>query len=258
MKSTKSITSASEILAFQFQTFWQSPDREGRRSPSSHLTAVSKLAAICGLCVVVLTLSLLTSNLSAQVPPQRSIRPIGPNLWVAEVPQAVIQVGGAVQSWGRQRKQNWCWAASVQMTLNMAGIRVTQEQVVERIYGSDIDKPGTPQDIINALTGWAPTINGTIALLNPRPLIDDAEMIDDLSLGWPLIVGLRNPDGSGHAEVITAITYSMLPNGAPAFQSVVLRDPWPYNSSRTEISWDEFVTRRSFVIRNRVSFPNGM
>jgi hypothetical protein len=144
------------------------------------------------------------------------------------------------------------------MTLKMAGIRVTQEQVVERIYGGDIDKGGTPEDIMNALTGWAPTISGKTAELHPQPLNNDAEMIDDLSLGWPLIVGLKNPDGSGHAEVITAITYNVRPDNTPIFRSAVLRDPWPYNPSREEISWSEFVDRRNFVIRNHITYPNGL
>ena len=225
----------------------------------TNLPAFSKFVAVGCLCATLAATLSINQRLSAsQAPPQRFIRQIAPNLFVAEVPQAAIIAGGAVETWGRQRKQNWCWAASVQMTLNMAGIRVSQEEVVQRIYGGDIDKGGTAQDIMNALSGWAPTVNGKAAELHPAPLTNDAEMLDDLSLGWPLIVGLKNPDGSGHAEVITAVTYTVRPNNTPIFRSIVLRDPWPFNQSREEISWSEFNSRRNFVIRNHVTFPNGL
>jgi hypothetical protein len=217
---------------------------------------MSRYAFFYCVCTGILLTASFSQHLAAQIPP-RSIQQIGPNLWVAGLPTPMVIRLSASESWGRQRRENWCWAASVQMALNVAGIRVTQEQVVERIYGGDIDRGGTPQQIMEAMTGWAPTISGTAALLNPLPLTNDSEMIDDLSLGWPLIVGLTNPDGSGHAEVITAVTYGIGPNGAPVFRSVILRDPWPYNASRVEMSWPEFSARRSFAIRNRVTYPSG-
>ena len=224
------------------------------KSPTAY-----NLASTLGLSAVILASSFCTSDVTAQAfPQQRFIHEVGPNLWIAGPPTSIVVSRGDPGARGRQQMENWCWAASVQMTLNMAGIRVDQKQVVERIYGGDIDRGGTPQQIMEALTGWAPTVNGKAALLNPQPLTNDADMIDDLSLGWPLIVGLRNPDGSGHAEVITAITYNLQPNGAPIFQSVTLRDPWPDNPSKVEMSWLEFVNRRNFVIRNRVSYPNGL
>jgi hypothetical protein len=56
-------------------------------------------------------------------------------------------------------------------------------------------------------------------------------MIRDLSFGNPLIAGLTNDDDSLHAVVVTAMTYRRGWDGAPAYEeeSVVSRDPWPYN-----------------------------
>ena len=210
-----------------------------------------------GLLLSGAAVSFPSTRLSAQVASQRFIERIGPNLWMAGLTTPTVEALSASETWGRQRRQNWCWAASVQMILNIAGIRVSQEDVVERIYGGDLDRGGTSQQILDALTGWAPTISGTTALLNPLPLTNDPDMIDDLSLGWPLVVGLRNSDGSGHAEVITAVKYGVQADGSPAFQSVVLRDPWPYNPSRVEMPWPEFANRRGFIIRNRVTYPSG-
>jgi hypothetical protein len=182
----------------------------------------------------------------------------GPDLWVAGLQRANVEVYAAPENMGRQRRQNWCWAASVQMMLNLAGLVVTQEQVVQRIYGGDLDSPANGPQIMAALSGWAFTRNGKPASLHPRPLASYREMVEDLSLGWPLIVGLQNADGSGHAVVITAVTYGMgPPGGDPDFRTVIIRDPWPFNPSRVEMSWSEFRSRGSFIIRNRVTYPAG-
>lgn len=183
---------------------------------------------------------------------------LGPDLWVAGLQRANVEVYAAPENIGRQRRQNWCWAASVQMVLNLAGLVVTQEQVVQRIYGGDLDSPATGPQIMAALSGWAFTRNGRPANLHPLPLTAFRELFDDLSLGWPLIVGLQNPDGSGHAVVITAVTYGMgPPGGDPDFRTVIIRDPWPFNPSRVEMPWSEFTSRVGFVIRNRVTYPQG-
>ena len=84
------------------------------------------------------------------------------------------------------------------------------------------------------------------------------EMIRDPSFGNPLIAGLTNDDDSLHAVVVTAITYRRGWDGAPAYESVVIRDPWPYNTSFQELAWEEFVGRATFLIRSHISFPQGV
>lgn len=204
---------------------------------------------------LLLALSLVPLSATAG---QDLIMQVAPNLWVAGLRTANVEVFAAPGNMGRQRRQNWCWAASVQMMLNLTGLVVTQEQVVERIYGGDLDSPANGEQIIAALSGWAFTRSGRPANLHPVQLTADQELIDDLRLGWPLIVGLQNPDGGGHAEVITAVTYGMGPGGEPDFRSVVLRDPWPFNPSRVEMPWSEFKSRSQFIIRNRVTYPAGL
>ena len=84
------------------------------------------------------------------------------------------------------------------------------------------------------------------------------EMIRDPSFGNPLIAGLTNDDDSLHAVVVTAITYRRGWDGAPAYESVVIRDPWPFNTSFQELAWEEFVGRATFLIRSHISFPQGV
>jgi len=225
-------------------------------SPMNFLRGILALAAlIVPLCA---SAQMVGSAPPQSQQPQLLIQQIAPDRWVAGLLTVNIDRLAAPGTLGRQRRENWCWAASVQMVLNLDGVAVTQEQVVQRIYGGDIDRGGTPLQIMNALSGWGFTFNGRPAILWPRQLTSYPDMIEDLSLGWPLIVGLKNPDGSGHAEVITAVTYSQGPNGVPIFQTVVLRDPWPFNPSRVEMPWSQFAARVTFIVRNRVTYPQGM
>jgi hypothetical protein len=173
---------------------------------------------------------------------------VGPNLFVAGVPSTQFAYFAAPESAGRQRQQNWCWAASVQMILNYHGLFVAQEQIVQRIYGGQIDAPAQPAQILAALSGWAPDTRGRFSAIYASPYtFSAAQIVQDLANRWPLIVGLQNPGGGGHAVVLTAVYYSVDQWNNPIFQSVVLRDPWPGSPSRQEMSWGEFQQRVMFL-----------
>jgi ABC-type bacteriocin/lantibiotic exporter with double-glycine peptidase domain len=173
---------------------------------------------------------------------------VGPNLFVAGVRTDQFAYFAAPESGGRQRQQNWCWAASVQMILNYHGLFVTQEQIVQRIYGGQIDASAQPPQILTALSGWAPDARGRFSAIYASPYtFSGSQIVQDLAKRWPLIVGLQNPGGGGHAVVLTAVYYSVDQWNNPIFQSVVLRDPWPGNPSRQEMSWAEFQQRVTFM-----------
>lgn len=173
---------------------------------------------------------------------------IGPNLFVAGVPSSQFEFFAAPAEGGRQRQSNWCWAASVQMVLNYHGLFVTQEQIVQRIYGAQVDLPAQPAAILAALSGWAPDARGRFSVIHATPYtFSGAQIVRDLAMRWPLIAGLRNPNGGGHAVVVTAVRYSVDRWNNPVFQSVVIRDPWPGNPSRQEMSWLEFQQRVTFM-----------
>ena len=70
---------------------------------------------------------------------------LGPNYFAAGVVSGEFEFFAAPQQQGRQRQQNWCWAATTQMVLNYHGLYVTQEQVVARIFGKLVDSPAQPQ-----------------------------------------------------------------------------------------------------------------
>jgi peptidase C39-like protein len=157
----------------------------------------------------------------------------------------------APESSGKQRMENWCWAACVQMVLNYHGLYVDQQQIVTRIYGSAVDRPASGQQIMAALTGWAPDSRGRRSQIYADNYnLDAATIINDLDKKWPLIVGLRGARGAatGHAYVMTAAYFSQQ-NGQPTIHRVVLRDPFPGYQSRIEIDADEFDQRLQFATR---------
>lgn len=145
-----------------------------------------------------------------------------------------------------QRNNNWCWAACTQMVLNYQGVNVTQEQIVERVFGVQVDRPGTAQNIVEGARGWY--VDGhTIGAKSDNSFIPQ-KLIDDLVNKYPLVVGLSMPGQNvGHAYVLTGISFqknveSIYP------QSVILRDPWPDNPSRLVLSWSEFKRRCHTIV----------
>jgi hypothetical protein len=177
----------------------------------------------------------------------QSIQQLGPNYFTAGVPSMEFYT---VADIGRQRCPEWCWAASSQMILNYHGLYVSQEQIVAKIFGSLECRPGNDVDILNGLTGWAPDTRGRYSEIFSLAGIDSpVDIVNNLAYKWPLLVCLRNPDGSGHAEVMTAVYYAIDSNNNPIIDKVVLRDPWPYNPSRQEMSWAEFTSRATDIIK---------
>lgn len=152
---------------------------------------------------------------------------------------------------GSQMQANWCWAACVQMVLNYHGLVVNQLDVVNKIYGSSmIDRPASESQILTALNGWAPSVNGRYYEVKAYGgFTSPEELVRVLSAKWPLIVGLRNPNGGvSHACVLTGVYYSNVFNNfgqyvGVAIDKVVLQDPSPFNTPRQEMSWFEFQQR---------------
>lgn len=186
-------------------------------------------------------------------PVSAEIQQVGPNLFVAGVPSDQFEFFAAPSLAGRQRQSNWCWAASIQMVLNYHGLFVAQEQIVQRIYGAQVDYPAQPAQILAALSGWAPDVRGRYSAIYASPYtLSGSQLVQDLAYRWPIIVGLQNPGGGGHAVVLTAVYYSVDQWNNPWFQSVVIRDPWPGSPSRQEMSWAEFQQRVMFMAHVRV------
>lgn len=184
---------------------------------------------------------LLGANLSSEVVQ------LGNNYFAAGVYSEEFEYFAAPYTSGRQRQSNWCWAACIQMVLNFHGVVVSQEQIVERIFGNQINRPADPATIMYALSGWGIDVYGNPVTIHASPYnLTGPNVVTYLAYKWPLIVGLAG-DEIGHAYVLTAVYYSVDQYNYPYFHSVVLRDPWPENPSRIELSWDEFISHLMFA-----------
>ena len=174
----------------------------------------------------------------------QSVQQLGPNYFAAGIPSNEFEFYTVAKIAGRQRCPEWCWAASSQMILNYHGLYVSQEQIVTKIFGSLECSPGTEEDIAEALSGWAPDASGRYSEIYCSTGVSSAsEFVNLLAYKWPLLVCLNNPDGSGHALVMTGIYYSVDQFNNPIVDKVVLRDPWPFSPSRQEMSWAVFTSR---------------
>lgn len=182
---------------------------------------------------------LVLLSISSQLSAQRAIAQLGTNYFVAGPPSSEIQFISSTQ-----RCPNWCWAACIQTVLNYHGLYVTQEQVVQKIYGGLPCQPGNATQIMNALSGWAPDTRGRFSqIYSQYGVYSGSDIVDQLSRRWPIIVGLDNPGGGGHAYVLTAIFYSVDNWNNPIIDKVVLRNPWPTSRNREEMSWNTFLSR---------------
>jgi len=172
----------------------------------------------------------------------QSIQKLGPNYFVAGIPSHEFDSWAAEAVIGNQRQSNWCWAACSQMVLNYHGLKISQEQIVTKIYGSLTDRPANEYQIREALSGWVPNVQGRISNIYCQSgLTSINEITEALAYKWPLIVGLRNPNGGvGHAYVLTAIYYSTDQYNNTIPEKVVLRDPMPHVDGRVEVSWSQF------------------
>ena len=172
--------------------------------------------------------------------------------YVAGVPTEEFVHFAAPEGAGRQKMENWCWAACIQMVLNYHGLYVDQKDVVARVFGGAVDRPANGGQIMQALTGWAPDTRGRRSRIYADNYhLDPVTVINDLDRKWPLIVGLAGARGAatGHAYVMTAAYFSKGPNGVPIIHRVVLRDPFPGYPSRIELDAGEFGQRLQFATR---------
>lgn len=145
-----------------------------------------------------------------------------------------------------QRSDNWCWAACTQMVLTYQGVDVTQEEIVERVFGACIDRPGSAQDIVKGASGWY--VGGCKIGAKYDTYFIPQNLINDLVDKYPLIVGLSMPGQNvGHAYVMTGLSFQKYGNEIYP-NSVILRDPWPDNPSRIVMDWSEFSYRAHTIV----------
>ncbi|MEP6691693.1 MAG: C39 family peptidase [Gemmatimonadaceae bacterium] len=142
-------------------------------------------------------------------------------------------------SYSAQHNSQWCWAASIQMVLAYYGMKVTQEQIVQRSFGEDTqgqlpNKPGSSELITQNLNNWNVDAGGTryhvtaqVGRGAPPPTL----LLQEVKDQHPVILAYMSGPSSGHAVVATAAGYTPSDNG-PIVREIIVRDPWPSDENK--------------------------
>lgn len=134
------------------------------------------------------------------------------------------------------------------MVLNYQGVNIPQERIVERVFGSQENRPANASVIAKAANGWRANGKVISAFSENANHVSAKTFIDDLLYKYPLIIGLSMPGQNiGHAYVLTGISFRLWGNGYYP-QEVILRDPWPTNQSRIKLSWADFSNRVHTIV----------
>jgi hypothetical protein len=150
-----------------------------------------------------------------------------------------------------QQKSEWCWAACIEMVFGYYGYDIPQKRIVTETWGSDVNMPGQPQQIVADLNrvwkaedGRKFTASGDVYSANA------VTAAQDLSQDYPLIVGTM-----GHAVVLTSLVYLRNAYGGGEVQSAIVRDPWPGRGRRILAPQEWYSI--NFACRIRVAAASG-
>ena len=132
------------------------------------------------------------------------------------------------------------------MVFRYYGYRVSQTRIVQDTWGGIVNFPAFPGQILaNLNRPWVDRrgrpfgVTGNVYSANP------ITAADDLAQDMPLIIGT-----TGHAMVLTALTYVRNQFGNGEVTAAVVRDPWPGRGRRVLSAQEWYGT--SFLARIRV------
>jgi hypothetical protein len=157
-----------------------------------------------------------------------------------------------------QENSNWCWAACLEMSFSCLSHRVDQQTIVRAAWGDIRNVPAAPAEIVRSVQREYVDAFGSRFRLRARLLDRTITIITDVAAigqtfehvaaGKPAIVGTINPDGSGHATMLTSLTVrrSTDRKSSPEFRAAGVYDPWPGRERRafTLEDW----TRTPYII----------
>jgi hypothetical protein len=162
--------------------------------------------------------------------------------------QQVCEVGypSIAMQWvaARQRRNQWCWAASIEMAFGAFKFRVPQELFVSQTYGGFVNMPASNESILSSLNRtyvdeFGQRFQAIGEQVAPGPM-GLAQMMQDLAFNCPLILCYQTGEMTGHATVLTAIQYTQDNLGQMGLNEVIVRDPWPTSPSRRKLSPQEW------------------
>lgn len=143
-----------------------------------------------------------------------------------------------------QEQSNWCWAACLEMSFSCLGHRLTQQTIVKATWGDIRNAPAAPADMVKTISREyvdtlgdrfhpkARLLDRTVTIFTLMAAL--SATFDHVGAGKPAVVATRNPDGSGHATMLTHLSVRRPASRvtSPEFHSARVYDPWPGRGSR--------------------------
>lgn len=146
-----------------------------------------------------------------------------------------------------QHASQWCWAACIQGVFSYYGHEVPQERIVKETWGSIVNMPGQPQQILSALNRqWIDEDGNSFHVSATTLTANHVTAAQDLAADNPLIIGTM-----GHAMILTAVEYTRNAMGQGNIVNAIVRDPWPRNPRRRSLTPQEW-SSTTFLARIRV------
>ncbi|MDH5824964.1 papain-like cysteine protease family protein [Luteimonas sp. RD2P54] len=147
----------------------------------------------------------------------------------------------------QQRNSQWCWAACIEMVFRYYGYVVPQERIVSETWGSLVNMPGYPGQILaNLNRPWQDDFGRRFGVSGDSFTANPITASQDLAGGRPLIIG-----SMGHAMVLTAVTFDRDSHGNGQVVSAIVRDPWEDRGRRILTAQEWFAT--TFLARISVA-----
>ncbi len=120
-----------------------------------------------------------------------------------------------------QRKDNWCWAASIAIILNYYGYKnITQEEIVEKLHEKDMfgvlpdlpESEGSITELLNKFTFSNAGIKYSLEVLDGTNYIPDYIFFEEFEGKRPLMVSYVNDyeKFGAHIIVIRGANYTVL------------------------------------------------
>lgn len=145
-----------------------------------------------------------------------------------------------------QDRSQWCWAASIAMVFGYYGHPVSQQDIVGNTWGSIVNMPAQPGQILaNLNRPWIDDYGRPFGVMGDVLSANPISAAQDLAQDMPLIIGTL-----GHAMVLTALVYDRAMNGNGEVVAAIVRDPWPGRGRRV-LSAQEWY-QANFLARIRV------
>ncbi|THB70736.1 MAG: hypothetical protein D6E12_02315 [Desulfovibrio sp.] len=133
-----------------------------------------------------------------------------------------------VSATGWQEYDQWCWAACIEMVFRYYGFEVDQQRIVRETWGSIVNMPGYPEQIMaNLNRTWVDDRGRHFRSQGDQYSANALSAAEDLANNRPLIVGTM-----GHAMLLTAMMYTTNDYGHSQLVSAVVRDPAPGQGRR--------------------------